>query len=43
MGTDAVIDYEQKGVDGSLRVSPHYFNTEQELATLVAALEELLP
>ena len=43
VGTDAVIDYEQKGVDGSLRVSPHYFNTEQELATLVAALEELLP
>ena len=39
--TDAVIDYEEKGVNGSLRISPHYFNTEEELATLIAALEEL--
>ena len=38
---DAVIDYDTKGVDGSLRVSPHYFNTEEELTTLIAALEEL--
>ena len=41
-GTDAVIDYEEKGVDGSLRISPHYFNTEEELATLIEALEELV-
>ena len=40
--TDAVIDYEEKGVDGSLRISPHYFNTEEELATLIEALEELV-
>ena len=39
---DAVIDYDAKGVAGSLRISPHYFNTDEELATLVAALEELL-
>jgi selenocysteine lyase/cysteine desulfurase len=39
---DAVIDYDTKGVDGSLRVSPHYFNTEEELTTLIAALEELV-
>ena len=41
-GVDAVIDYDAKGVDGSLRISPHYFNTEEELATLIGALEELL-
>jgi len=38
---DAVLDYDAKGVDGSLRISPHYFNTEGELDTLVGALAEL--
>ena len=37
-----MIDYDTKGVDGSLRISPHYFNTEEELTTLIAALEELV-
>lgn len=40
--TDAVLDYDAKGVDGSLRVSPHYFNTEGELDTFVGALSELV-
>lgn len=39
--TDAVLDYDAKGVDGALRISPHYFNTEDELTTLQAALEEI--
>ncbi len=38
---DAVIDYDQKGVNGALRASPHYFNTGEELDALVGALEEL--
>ncbi len=40
--TDAVIHYEEKGVDGALRISPHYFNTDEELVTLIEALEELV-
>lgn len=38
---DAVLDYDDKGVDGALRISPHYFNTEEEIDLVVAALEEL--
>ena len=40
--TDAIIDYDEKGVDGCLRISPHYFNTDEELETLIAALAELV-
>jgi selenocysteine lyase/cysteine desulfurase len=39
---DAVLDYDDKGVDGALRISPHYYNTEQELETLLSALGEIL-
>lgn len=39
---DAVLDYDDKKVAGALRVSPHYFNTEADLAALVGALEEIL-
>jgi selenocysteine lyase/cysteine desulfurase len=38
---DAVLDYDAKRVDGALRMSPHYFNTEDEIDTLVDALSEL--
>ena len=38
---DAVIDYDHKSVDGSLRASPHYFNTEDELDVFVGALGEI--
>ncbi|HKJ02165.1 MAG TPA: aminotransferase class V-fold PLP-dependent enzyme [Longimicrobiales bacterium] len=38
---DAVLDYDAKGVEGALRVSPHYFNTEAELDVLIDALTEL--
>jgi selenocysteine lyase/cysteine desulfurase len=39
---DAVIDYDDKEVDGALRMSPHYFNDEADLDTLLGALAEVL-
>jgi selenocysteine lyase/cysteine desulfurase len=38
----AVIDFKEKGVDWVLRVSPHYYNTEDEIHALVAALKEFM-
>lgn len=40
--TDAVLDYDEKGVDGSLRLSPHYYNTEDEVAAAAQALGEIV-
>ncbi|NNF14939.1 MAG: aminotransferase class V-fold PLP-dependent enzyme [Gemmatimonadetes bacterium] len=39
---DAVIDYDAKGVDGALRMSPHYFNTEADLDALLDGLREIV-
>jgi selenocysteine lyase/cysteine desulfurase len=39
---DAVLDYDEKEVDGALRVSPHYYNTEVELETFLGALREIV-
>ena len=39
----AVIDYDEKGVTASLRISPHYYNTEEEIDQTVSAIRELLP
>ena len=39
---DAVIDYDAKGVDGALRMSPHYFNDESDLDALIGALQEIV-
>ena len=39
---DAVIDFDRKGATSQLRVSPHYFNTEDELEVAARALERLL-
>lgn len=39
---DAVIDYDAKGVDGALRMSPHYFNTEADLNALLDGLREIV-
>ncbi len=38
----AVIDNDDKGVSGSLRLAPHYYNTEDEIDEAVAAIRELL-
>jgi selenocysteine lyase/cysteine desulfurase len=38
----AVIDYDEKGVATSLRISPHYYNTEEEIDQAVSAIRELL-
>ncbi len=37
----AVIDFAQKGVEWALRLSPHYYNTEDEIHSAVAALAGL--
>ena len=39
---DAVIDMDAKGVTAVLRLSPHYYNTEDELETAAVRLEEEL-
>jgi selenocysteine lyase/cysteine desulfurase len=39
---DAVLDYDEKGVDGALRMSPHYFNDDSDLDALIGALSEIL-
>jgi selenocysteine lyase/cysteine desulfurase len=39
---DAVIDMDQKGATSVLRISPHYYNTKEEIDTAVEALREIL-
>jgi selenocysteine lyase/cysteine desulfurase len=39
---DAVIDMDEKGTGSALRISPHYYNTKEEIDTAVEALEEIL-
>ncbi len=39
--SSAVIDFTDKRVPWALRISPHYFNTEDEIEQLAAALTEL--
>lgn len=38
----ARFDFETKGVEWSLRASPHYYNTEEEVDTFVEATREIL-
>jgi selenocysteine lyase/cysteine desulfurase len=35
----AVIDFGEKGIDWAVRVSPHYYNTESEIDTLLEAVK----
>jgi selenocysteine lyase/cysteine desulfurase len=37
-----LLDFDEKGVSGALRLSPHYFNTEDEIAQAVDGLATLL-
>ena len=36
--SNAVIDFTEKGVDWAMRVSPHYYNTKEEVDALLEAL-----
>lgn len=36
----ALIDFEAKQVDWALRISPHYYNTEEEIAILINSLKK---
>lgn len=38
----ALMDFDEKGVAASLRLSPHYYNTEEEIDEAVGALRELV-
>jgi selenocysteine lyase/cysteine desulfurase len=38
----AVMDYDAKGITSSLRFSPHYYNTEEEIDRALAALQDVL-
>lgn len=38
----ALLDYEAKGVTGALRLSPHVFNTAEEIATAVGELKRVV-
>ncbi len=38
----AVIDYDRKNVSGALRISPHYYNTRDEIIRAVAAIDKVL-
>jgi selenocysteine lyase/cysteine desulfurase len=37
-----VIDFDEKGVDWAIRVSPHYYNTTEELETFIASMKEII-
>jgi selenocysteine lyase/cysteine desulfurase len=39
---DAVIDMDDKQATSALRISPHYYNTKEEIDTAVEALQEIL-
>ena len=39
---DAVLDMDEKGTASALRISPHYYNTQEEISTAVDAIQELL-
>ena len=37
-----VIDFNSKGVEWALRMSPHYYNTKDEIDVFVEALKEII-
>jgi len=38
----AVIDFDEKKVEGAVRLSPHYYNTAEEIETAVSSVEEMV-
>jgi len=38
---DAVLDFDARGTTSHLRLSPHYFNTEEEVDTAAGMLAEI--
>ena len=38
----AVLDFDDKGVESAIRVSPHYYNTEEEIEELASVLSALI-
>jgi selenocysteine lyase/cysteine desulfurase len=40
--SSAILDFDAKGVTWALRISPHYYNTEEEVDTLIQALKEVV-
>ena len=38
----ALLDYEDKRITASLRISPHYYNTEEEIDQALSAIREIL-
>lgn len=40
--SSAVIDYDAKGVTWGLRISPHYYNTEEEISLFKHAIQEFV-
>lgn len=40
--SSALIDYDAKGVTWGLRISPHYYNTEEEISLFKHAIQEIL-
>lgn len=40
--SDAVLHYDERGATGALRISPHYYNTEEEIETVFEAVTELV-
>ena len=38
----AVIDYDQKGASSSLRISPHYYNTDEEVEQVIEAIKQVV-
>ncbi len=40
--SSAYLDYQEKGVTGAVRLSPHYYNTEDEVHQVIQALHDLI-
>ena len=37
-----ILDFDSKGVSAAIRVSPHYYNSDSEIETFLAAMKGIL-